>query len=97
MRFFLKIGKYFLVLCLLCVCSTVDKQSELVNDENLEVIDEESTTLIQGVTPIEIDEMEIKPFMREGFTVIEWGGSEIKRISTITLLSMIEFWYYKLK
>lgn len=97
MRFFLKIGKYFLVLCLLCGCSTVDKQSESVNDENLEVIDEESTTLIQGVTPIEIDEMEIKPFMREGFTVIEWGGSEIKRISTITLLSMIEFWYYKLK
>lgn len=29
-------------------------------------------------TPIEIDEMEIKPFKREGFTVIEWGGSEIK-------------------
>lgn len=29
--------------------------------------------------PIEIKEMEIKPFNREGFTVIEWGGCELKK------------------
>lgn len=28
--------------------------------------------------PIEVEEPEIEPFVREGFTVIEWGGSETK-------------------
>ncbi|MGX7107227.1 hypothetical protein ACWOBE_05425 [Hutsoniella sourekii] len=29
--------------------------------------------------PIEVEEPEIKPFERQGFTVVEWGGSEIPR------------------
>jgi len=28
--------------------------------------------------PIEIEEQEIKPFARKGFTVVEWGGIEVK-------------------
>ena len=28
--------------------------------------------------PIEVEEPEIEPFVREGFTVIEWGGAETK-------------------
>ncbi|MBQ4560294.1 MAG: hypothetical protein IJA54_08250 [Tyzzerella sp.] len=28
--------------------------------------------------PIKIGEPEIVPFVRKGFTVIEWGGTEIK-------------------
>lgn len=27
--------------------------------------------------PVEVSEMEIMPFKREGFTVIEWGGCEL--------------------
>jgi hypothetical protein len=28
--------------------------------------------------PIKIDEQELKPFVRKGFTVVEWGGTELK-------------------
>jgi hypothetical protein len=28
--------------------------------------------------PIKIEEQELKPFVRKGFTVVEWGGTEIK-------------------
>lgn len=27
--------------------------------------------------PIDIEEQELEPFEREGFTVVEWGGTEI--------------------
>ncbi|MDD3224413.1 MAG: hypothetical protein PHX70_06890 [Clostridium sp.] len=29
-------------------------------------------------SPIHIEQPNIKPFVRRGFTVVEWGGSEIK-------------------
>jgi len=28
--------------------------------------------------PVKIEEQELKPFVREGFTVVEWGGTELK-------------------
>lgn len=28
--------------------------------------------------PIEVEEPEIEPFTREGFTVVEWGGTQVK-------------------
>lgn len=28
--------------------------------------------------PMKIEEQEIKPFGRKGFTVVEWGGTEVK-------------------
>lgn len=28
--------------------------------------------------PIEVEEQELKPFTRKGFTVVEWGGTEVK-------------------
>ena len=28
--------------------------------------------------PIDVEEQELKPFVRDGFTVIEWGGTEVK-------------------
>jgi hypothetical protein len=28
--------------------------------------------------PIELEEQDLKPFVRKGFTVVEWGGTELK-------------------
>jgi hypothetical protein len=28
--------------------------------------------------PLKIEAQELKPFVREGFTVVEWGGTELK-------------------
>lgn len=28
--------------------------------------------------PIKVEEQELKPFVRKGFTVVEWGGTEVK-------------------
>lgn len=28
--------------------------------------------------PIKVEEQELKPFLRKGFTVVEWGGTEVK-------------------
>ena len=27
--------------------------------------------------PIKVEEQELKPFVRKGFTVVEWGGTEV--------------------
>ena len=28
--------------------------------------------------PIDVEEMAVEPFIRHGFTVVEWGGCELK-------------------